>query len=225
MNKLRQCSLPLFLLPLCLSGSTIVLGARCGTGGRLDFNHPPTAVGGIRERASVLFRLDLNDPPTAVGGIPLPVPQSPDKRLERERERAYAREQFSKNFRDLQVLGKGLLENHQATKLTPGKLSKGAKSINKCARALRALIALGEMASEIEINREIDTAREFDESIRKLAGLIWDFAHNPVHQSSKVFNTDLAERAQTDLLTIINLSKALENKSGSYITAPYLSGR
>jgi len=173
MNKLRQCSIPLFLFSLCLSGFS----------------------------------------------------QATDKRLERERERAYAREQFSKNFRDLQLIGKGLLQDHETAKLTPGKLAKGAKSINKCARALRALIALGELASEIEINREIDTAREFDESIRKLASLIWDFAHNPVHQSNKVFDTDLAERAQTDLLTIINLSKALENKSRSYIAAPYLSGR
>jgi hypothetical protein len=173
MNKLRQCSILLFLLSLCLSGFS----------------------------------------------------QSPDKRLERERERAYAREQFSKNFRDLQLVGKGLLRDHEAAKLTPDKLAKGVKSINKCARTLRTLIALGDMASEVEINKEIDTAQEFDESIRKLATLIWDFAHNPVHQNNKVFNTDLAERAQTDLLTIINLSKALENKSGNYTRASDQSGQ
>src|SRR5262249_40760487 len=120
---------------------------------------------------------------------------------------------------------KGLLQDHEAAKLTSGKLAKNTKSINKCARALRALIAMGEMASEIAINREIDTAREFDEAIRKLASLIWDFAHNPVHQSNKVFDTGLAERAQTDLLTIINLSKALENKSKGYINAGRLSGQ
>jgi hypothetical protein len=72
------------------------------------------------------------------------------------------------------------------------------------------------MASEVEVDKEIVTARKFDESIRKLATLISDFAHNPVHQNNKVFNTDQAERAQTDLLTIINLSKALENKSKAY---------
>ena len=155
---------------------------------------------------------------------PASFPQSPDKRLERERERAYVRQQFSKNFRDLQLLGKGLLKDHEATKLTPDKLAKNTKSINKCAKTLRSLIGLGEMAWEKEINKEIDTAQEFDESIRKLAELIWDFAHNPVHQNSKVFNTDLAERAQTDLLTIINLSKALENKSRSYIHTPDQSG-
>ena len=152
----------------------------------------------------------------AYPGRPCPLPQTPDKGLERERQRAYAREQFTKNFRDLQLLGKGLLQDHEATKLTPGKLAKSARSINKCAKTLRSLIALGEMASQVEVEKDIDTARQFDESIRKLAGLISDFAHNPVHQSNKVFNTEQAERAQTDLLTIINLSKALENKSKGY---------
>jgi hypothetical protein len=149
-------------------------------------------------------------------GKPGPLPQATDKRLERERERAYVREQFTKNFRDLQLLGKGLLQDHETTRLTPGKLAKSARSINKCAKTLRSLIALGEMASEVEIDKEIDTAQEFDASIRKLASLISDFAHNPVHQSNKIFNTDQAERAQTDLLTIINLSKVLENKSKAY---------
>jgi hypothetical protein len=149
-------------------------------------------------------------------GKPGTLPQTTDKRLERERERAYAREQFTKNFRDLQLLGKGLLQDHETTRLTPGKLAKSARSINKCAKTLRSLIALGEMASEVEIDKEIDTAQEFDESIHKLATLISDFAHNPVHQSNKVFNTDQAEQAQTDLLTIINLSKVLENKSKAY---------
>src|SRR5215470_3146512 len=173
MNKLRQCSIPLFLFSLCLSGFS----------------------------------------------------QTPDKRLERDRERAYAREQFTKNFRDLQLLGKGLLQDHEATKLTPGKLAKGVRSINKRARTLRSLIALGEMASEAPINKEINTAQQFDESIRKLANLISDFAHNPVHQSNKVFDTRQAERAQTDLLTIIHLSKALESKSGKYINPRFLSDR
>jgi hypothetical protein len=142
--------------------------------------------------------------------------QTTDRRLERERERAYAREQFTKNFRDIQLISKGLLQDHEATRLTPNKLAKDARSIHKCAKTLRALIALGEMASEVEFDKEIDTARKFDQSIRRLAALISDFAHNPVHQNNKVFNTDQAERAQTDLLTIINLSKALENKSKAY---------
>ena len=173
MNKMRLCSIPLFLFSLCLIGFS----------------------------------------------------QSAEKRLERERERAYVREQFTKNFRDLQLLGKGLLQDHEATKLTPRNLSKGVKAINKSARTLRSLIALGEMASEVPVNKEIDTAREFDESIRQLVNLISEFAHNPVHQSNKVFDTDQAERAQTDLLTIINLSKALENKSRRYTSARLLSDK
>jgi hypothetical protein len=142
--------------------------------------------------------------------------QSANKRFERERERAYAREQFTKNFRDIQLLGQGLLQDHEATRLTPEKLAKSARSIHKCAKTLRSLIALGDMASEVDVDKEIDTTRKFDESIRKLSSLIYDFAHNPVHQSNKVFNTDQAHRAQTDLLTIINLSKVLENKSKAY---------
>ncbi len=145
-----------------------------------------------------------------------PTPQSPGKQLEKERERAHAREQFSKNFRNLQVIAQGLLREHEAARLTPEKLGKDARSINKCARSLRTLIALGDMATEVEINKEIDTAPEFDESIRKLAKLIYDFAHNPVHQNNKIFDTNLAERAQTDLLTIINLSKVIESKSKAY---------
>ncbi|HEY8461915.1 MAG TPA: hypothetical protein VIM99_16110 [Blastocatellia bacterium] len=149
--------------------------------------------------------------------IPLVCPsQTLDRQRERERERAYAREQFTKNFRDIQLIGRGLLQDHEATRLTPSKLARSARSIHKCAKTLRSLIALGEMASEVEIDKEIDTPQKFDESIRKLAALISDFAHNPVHQSNKIFNTDQAERAQTDLLTIINLSKALENKSKAY---------
>jgi replicative DNA helicase len=38
-------------------------------GERLDFNDPPTAVGGIQEKLVRRCGLDYNDPPTAVGGI------------------------------------------------------------------------------------------------------------------------------------------------------------
>jgi hypothetical protein len=184
MNKLRQYSLPLFLLSLYLHG-------------------PATIVA-----------------PTDMAGGSGPAPQSQEKRIDRERERAYAKQQFTKNFHDLQTLGKELLQDHETTRLTPSGLEKNTRSINKCARALRALIALGEMAKEEAVTRKIDTPYEFDESIRKLAGLIRNFAHNPVHQNSKVFNTGQAERAQTDLLTIINLSKVLESKARKYTPAP-----
>jgi hypothetical protein len=168
--------------------------------------------------ALILFFLCANNSIATTRSLDEPrlPPQSPVKQMEKERERAHAREQFTKNFRDLQLLSQGLLREHERARLTSGKLAKDARSINKCARTLRTLIALGEMANEVEINKEIDTAQEFDESIRKLSKLVRDFAHNPVHQSNKVFNTDQAERAQTDLLTIINLSKALEDKSKNY---------
>ena len=38
-------------------------------GVRRDFNHPPTAVGGIDPLFQRSCRSDLNYPPTAVGGI------------------------------------------------------------------------------------------------------------------------------------------------------------
>jgi hypothetical protein len=141
---------------------------------------------------------------------------------QREREKAAARQQFTENFRDIQLLGQGLLRDHLSGRLTSERLSKSSKSINKCARSLRSLLALGELASEIEINEEIDTPLAFDDAIRKLARVISDFAHNPQHQSSRIFNTDQAAKAQTDLLTIINLSKAIEKRSKLYISASIL---
>src|SRR5262249_27215931 len=191
MNKLRQCPLPLFLLSLCVSGSTTILAARYRTGSGSD---PASEENAYYTSARslplpVLYRASLPLPVPYRASLPLPAPfaspgsfqQSPDKRLERERERAYAREQFSKNFRDLQLIGKGMLQAHEEPKLTRGKLDKNVRSINKCARALRSLIALGEMASEKPINKEINSGREFDQSIHLLATLISDFAHNPVH--------------------------------------------
>jgi hypothetical protein len=153
------------------------------------------------------------------------MPGAQSSTAERERERAAARQQFTENFRDIQLLGQGLLRDHEAGRLTSKRLAKATKSINKCARNLRSLLALGKLASEIEINEEINTPLEFDEAIRKLARLISDFAHNPHHQSSKVLNTDQAAQAQTDLLTIINLSKVIEKKSKVYISASLFRSR
>jgi hypothetical protein len=150
------------------------------------------------------------------------MPGAQSSTAQSEREKAAARQQFIENFRDIQLLGQGLLRDHQAGKLTSRRLSEAAKSINRCARNLRSLLALGKLASEIEINEEIDTPLAFDDAIRQLARVISDFAHNPHHQSSKIFNTDQAARAQTDLLTIINLSKAIEKKSKVYISASIL---
>jgi hypothetical protein len=150
------------------------------------------------------------------------MPGAQSSTAQSEREKAAARQQFVENFRDIQLLGQGLLRDHLAGRLTSQHLSKTAKSINKCGRDLRSLLALGNLASETEINEEIGTPLEFDEAIRKLATVISDFAHNPQHQNSKIFNTDQAAKAQTDLLTIINLSKAIEKKSKGYISASIL---
>ncbi len=141
--------------------------------------------------------------------------QTPMTQLDREK--AILRQQFTKNFHDLQVVGQGLLREHEAKRLTSKRLAKDVRSINKSAKTLRSLMALGNLAEETKLDKEVDTPEEFDESIRRLSKLIWDFAHNPVHQNSKVFNADLAARAQTDLLTIINLSKVIENRARDYV--------
>lgn len=150
-----------------------------------------------------------------IGGFAQSLPLSAEK----ERERAMTRAQFTKNFKDIQTISQGLLREHEAKKLTPSRLAKDVKSINKCSKALRAMIGLGNLATETEINKEIDTPAEFDQEIRRLSKLVFDFAHNPVHQNSKVLNTNQAEQAQTDLLTIINLSKAIESRAKGYSLA------
>jgi hypothetical protein len=151
-------------------------------------------------------------------GAPRAVAQL-SKSAEVERDRAYARQQFQKNFKDLQVVSQGLLREHEASRLTPARLQKDVRAIQRSAKTLRSMQALGDLAKPTEINKEIDTPVEFDEAIRKLHQLIYDYAHNPTHQSNKVFNTDQAERAQTELLAIINLAKALEGKSKGYTAA------
>src|SRR5262245_8593317 len=113
--------------------------------------------------------------------------QLQQKSAEAERNRTYMRQEFQKNFKSLQEVGKELLKEHEAARLTSALLNKDAKSIQKCAKMLRSFLALGDMARPTEVNKEIDTPREFDDSIRKLAQLIYNFAHNPVHQNSKVF--------------------------------------
>lgn len=157
---------------------------------------------------------------TACYGVTINARVQSIKAWEKERERAYNRELFNKSFRELQLIGQRMLKDHEGGRLTTNRLAKDSKSINKCAKTLRSLTALGSLAEPQEVNKDIDTPQEYDESIRRLARHIWDFAHNPVHQNSKVFNTDQAGRAQTDLLAIINLSKAIENKAKGYATLP-----
>lgn len=152
-------------------------------------------------------------------------PQTTTKQFELERERAYTRQQFQKNFRDLQTVTQGLLRDHEAARLTPQQLNKAVKTINKCAKTLRTMMALGSLAKPTEFNRGLRDARQFDAALRRLSKLVWDFAHNPVHQSSKVFNTDQAERAQTDLLAIISLTKILESEAKAYAAATQASAQ
>lgn len=139
-----------------------------------------------------------------------------NKSLDRERDKTYARQQFNKNFSELQVTAQKLLKEHELGNLTVSRLTTGTKAINKCAKTLRALIALGDLAIPLKIKKELETPEDFDKSLRSLAKHVWDFAHNPIHQNSKVFNTDQAEQAQTDLLAIIDISKAIENNAKKY---------
>jgi hypothetical protein len=66
------------------------------------------------------------------------------------------------------------------------------------------------------LKTDLTTAAGFDEALRLLGRLTRDFARNPVHQNSRILDTDLATRAQTDLLSIINLSRLIGQQSGIY---------
>lgn len=145
-----------------------------------------------------------------------------DKSLDRERDKTYARQQFNKNFSELQVAAQKLLKEHEQNRLTSSRLASDTKAINKCAKTLRSLVVLGDQAIPLKVKKDIETPQDFDKSIRDLAKHVWDFAHNPIHQNSKVFNTDLAEQAQTDLLAVIDISKAIENNAKKYAPLPSL---
>jgi hypothetical protein len=136
-----------------------------------------------------------------------------------EREKEVARAEFSRNFSGLQNVGYAMRNEHEARTLKPEKLAKYAKTVNKHARTLRSMVAFGELEEPIRENRErLDNPRKFDLSIHRLARLIYTFAHNPVHQNRRVFNTDQARRALVDLETIIVLSKAIGSQAGGYTT-------
>lgn len=139
----------------------------------------------------------------------------------KEQERRAVREQFRESFRDLQLLGIGLLKAHERRELKSGRLAKDAKSIQRRARTIRGLMVLGEPSSPPEnFDKEMSTTGDFDRSIRKLAALIHSFAHNPIHKNTKVFNTDQAAKALSDLINIINLAKVIEDRAANYDSAP-----
>jgi hypothetical protein len=79
---------------------------------------------------------------------------------------------------------------------------------------------LGESDSPPEAAAPPGTPGEFDRSIRRLAGLISSFAHNPIHRSNKVFNAKQAAQARSDLSSIIELSKAIEGRAKGYAAQP-----
>lgn len=139
--------------------------------------------------------------------------------VEKNREKAYLRQQFTRHFRSVQVLSQELLKGHEEGNLTARGLGKEAREINKSARSLRQLIALGALAEERELKTSLATPADFDEAIRLLAKLIRSFARNPSHQNSRILNTDQATEAQTDLLAIIRLSKTLADQARGYQTA------
>ncbi len=143
------------------------------------------------------------------------------RQQEVDRARELARREFAKNFRDLQQIGYALLREHEAGRLNAKQLAKDVRAIHKCAQNLRRLMALGEQ--EVELSEEIkppDTPKEFDRSIRRLARSIYVFAHSPFHQNSKVFDMDEAARVQAELLTILDLTKAIESNARSYAVLP-----
>jgi ribosomal protein L29 len=134
-----------------------------------------------------------------------------------ERQKEVTRAEFTRNFGGLQQVGQALLREHEARKLSPEQLAKEVKAINRHAKNLRGLLVLGELKSPVQESREpLDTPRRYDQSIRRLARLIYTFAHNPVHQNRRVFDTAQAQRALVDLENIILLSKAIENQAKGY---------
>ena len=150
------------------------------------------------------------------GEVPAPQVNQGASVSERARERAYAREQFARHFKSVQVRSQLLLRLHEKRTLSAKQLREEAGQINKSARMLRQLIALGSLAARVEQKTRFAAPEEFEEAIRKLANLVWEFAHNPVHQNGKIFNTQQAAAAQTDLLSIIELSRALQREGSGY---------
>lgn len=167
-----------------------------------------------------LERLDGTGPrpaPPASRGMARSNPQGvPPEDLSRAK--AAARQEFKKSFAEIQESSRVLLQEHEASQLTPSRLSKHLKSIQKSAKSLRLLLQLGEPEPLTEVNGLPRTPQAFDQSIRRLAAIISAFAHNPIHQNNKIFNAKDAARARTDLERIITLSKRIESQARKYTT-------
>ncbi len=143
------------------------------------------------------------------------VNQSPTQ-IEKNREKAYLRMQFARHFRAIQVLSQGLVRGVEEGTLVGSQLVTDTREINRSARSLRTMIALGELAQEESLKTSFANQQEFEEAIRRLGELVREFARNPSHQNTRILNTAQATTAQTDLLSIIRLSKALSQQGRSY---------
>jgi len=135
-----------------------------------------------------------------------------------ERERQARKESFKENFRELQLLGISLLKTHRSGELDAARLNRDSKAVQKRARALRGLMVLGNPeVKPIELPSRIKSPDEFSKFIGWASRMIYDFAHNPIHTNTKVFDTDLAAKAAGDLVNIVNLAKVLETSSIHYV--------
>lgn len=143
--------------------------------------------------------------------------QSPSA-FDQRRERSYRHTIFMKHFTVIQVLSQEVVRDHRNRVLSPASLKKSMKRINVSARALREMMAVGDLAREERLEEEFVTPSDYDLAISNLAKRVYDFAHNPTHQNSRIFDTIEATRAQTDLLVVITLSKAIESHAKGYKT-------
>lgn len=134
------------------------------------------------------------------------------------RERQALKESFQENFRELQLLGINLLKSHRSGELDAARLNRDSKAIQKRARAIRSLMVLGNPeVKPVELPSKLKSEQDFSKYVGWVSRIIYDFAHSPIHTNTKVFDTELATKAATDLVNIGNMAKLLENSSVHYL--------
>ena len=135
-----------------------------------------------------------------------------------ERERQALKVSFQENFRELQLLGINLLKSHRSGELDASRLNRDSKAIQKRARALRGLMVLGNPeVKPLELPSRIKSEQDFSKYVGWVSRIIYDFAHSPIHTNTKVFDTELATKAATDLVNIGIMAKLLESSSVHYL--------
>ena len=141
-------------------------------------------------------------------------------RIEKDREKASLRQQFTKSFHDLQIHSQQMLNSHQLGTLTNSQLAKLAKAIHKSAKALQSLMVLGELVEEEPFpTLELINAGQFDQPIKDLSDTVYTFSHSPHHKNHRVFDMVEASKVQRALFKIIHLSKMIDSQSKYYIRA------